>query len=464
MNRQHLALIIFILATIFVSTQLVKAEQPSPTTAKIDTYLEKSIAAVHAPNAQVVVIQAGAISMVKNFGPGTTSQSTFSIGSVSKPLTAYGVLTLVHSGKLKLDDSVSTYLPDLQLPNRETASHITIAELLKHTSGLSTYDGQRLFAFGGSKSIQENIIKLNGSNLVHKPGETYEYSNANYAILGAIIEKVSGQKYADFISENVFRPMGMATTSANHPPSMNGFQSWYGFNLPSLAPYDQSGAPYGFISSNGTDLAHFLINQMDIHNDIARTMLTGGVAVAPSFSHSLGWQIDSSNNQVVAYHSGENADYGSCVFFNPAQQYGVVVLANLQYPLDSTDSCSIAQGVKAILEKNTPDQLAMSTGYLRLFGSVVATILPLFLLGYYRLKPTKWPKIWLIIGLLSGLIGLFICPFILYVAQTPLETLVLFAPDVAVSVAIFSLLTLLFSASSFYRVTHAAKHGLSKKS
>jgi CubicO group peptidase (beta-lactamase class C family) len=458
MNRRCLSLILFILTTIFVGAQSVQAEQSPSKTAEIETYLDTSIAAIHTPNTQVAVIQAGEITMVKNFGSTTTSQSTFSIGSVSKPLTAYGVLTLVHDNKLKLTDSVSTYLPDLQLPTREATSHITIADLLKHTSGLSMYDGRQLFTFAGGTSIQENVKGLNGLSLATQPGKQYQYSNANYAILGAVVEKVSGQPYADFMTEHVFRPNSMTNTSANHPPSIHGFQSWYGLNLPSIAPYDQTSAPYGFITSNATDLANFLVNQMNPHNEIANTMLTEDASVQPNFSHSLGWFVDRSNSQIVALHAGENADYESCVAFNPAQRYGIVVLTNLQHPLDPARPCIVAQGVEAILKNNTPDEPPISSGYVRLFGSIIAIIIPAFLLGYYRLKPTKRPKIWLTLGLLSGVIGLFTYPLILHITQAQPQTLLLFAPDMAVSITIFSLLTLLFSASCFYRAVHTTGH------
>jgi CubicO group peptidase (beta-lactamase class C family) len=458
MNRQCLALILFVLATIFVNAQSVKAEQSSPETAKIDTYLDTAIAATHAPNTQVAVIQNGVVSMVKNFGPETTSQSTFSIGSVSKPLTAYGVLTLAQDGKLKLTDPVSTFLPNLGLPDQKTTSHITIANLLKHTSGLSTYDGRRLFTFANGASIQQNVQTLSGTRLVSKPGEKYEYSNANYEILGAIIEKVSGQSYADFMAKSVFHSNNMTNTSASQSPSIKGFQSWYGFSFQSISPYDQASAPYGFISSSATDLANFLVNQMDTHNNVAHTMLTEDVAIAPDSSHSLGWFVGRSNGQLIVFHSGENADYGSCVVFNPVQRYGIVVLNNLQHPLNSIQSCEVAEGVEAILKNTIPDTPVAPNSYIRLIDSVMAIATPLLLLGYFRLRPTKKPSIWQTIGLLSGFISLGTYPLVLYITQAQLQTFLLFAPDMAVSIAVFSLLTLLFSVSCFYRAIHAAGH------
>ena len=139
----------------------------------------------------------------------------FRIGSMNKMFTAVAVLQLVTAGKLKLDDPLIKYLPDY--PNRELASKVTISQLLSHTGGTGDFFGPQFSARRLEFRTHEDYIKLFGNRPVaFEPGSRFEYSNYGFIILGAVIEKVSGESYYDYVHDHVYNPAGMISTGSVH--------------------------------------------------------------------------------------------------------------------------------------------------------------------------------------------------------------------------------------------------------
>jgi CubicO group peptidase (beta-lactamase class C family) len=140
-----------------------------------------------------------------------TTGSVFNAGSVSKQFTAAAVLLLASDGKLALDDDVRKYLPEL--PPRE--HKITIEQLLGHTSGLRDFRATDWLT--GRDALPQNntdvlayAARQHGLN--HAPGESHLYTNTGYALLAIIVERASGQPFADFTRERLFKPAGMEHT------------------------------------------------------------------------------------------------------------------------------------------------------------------------------------------------------------------------------------------------------------
>jgi CubicO group peptidase (beta-lactamase class C family) len=136
--------------------------------------------------------------------------SVFELASVSKQFTAMGIMILKEKGKLSYDDNIQKYFPLLPYTT------ITIRHLLTHTSGIPSYEDQfeknwdrKKIAF--NKDVIDMLVRLKDS-LRFKPGSKLEYSNTGYALLASVIEKVSGVSYADFMSANIFKPLGMRHT------------------------------------------------------------------------------------------------------------------------------------------------------------------------------------------------------------------------------------------------------------
>jgi CubicO group peptidase (beta-lactamase class C family) len=134
----------------------------------------------------------------------------FRLGSVTKQFTAAGVLLLQDRGKLKVSEPVSKYLPDLPAAWK----HITIAQLLNHTSGLANFTSQKEYQAiePFTKKPSEIVALVRDLPLRFESGSKFEYSNTGYVLLGQLIEQVSGDSYATYLRKNIFEPLGMKDT------------------------------------------------------------------------------------------------------------------------------------------------------------------------------------------------------------------------------------------------------------
>ncbi len=142
-----------------------------------------------------------------------TSETVFEIGSVTKQFTAACIMLLIEDGKLSLDDKITKYLKDTPASWRD----ITIRQLLTHTSGIKNYTGLDGFELSRHLTQEQFIAKLGAVPTVFPPGEKFSYSNSGYNLLGFIIENVSGEKYWDFLTEKILRPLNMSTTTNREP-------------------------------------------------------------------------------------------------------------------------------------------------------------------------------------------------------------------------------------------------------
>jgi CubicO group peptidase (beta-lactamase class C family) len=142
-----------------------------------------------------------------------TLDTQFRNGSMNKMFTATAALQLIDAGKLSLDDTVGKILPDY--PNKEIASQVTIRHLLTHTGGTGDIFGPQFAANRLTLKTHADYVALYGARApVHVPGGEFRYSNYGMVLLGAIIERVSGQSYFDFVRTSVFERAGMRSTGS----------------------------------------------------------------------------------------------------------------------------------------------------------------------------------------------------------------------------------------------------------
>lgn len=142
--------------------------------------------------------------------------SVFELASVSKPFTATAVMLLVERGKIRLDQHVTDFYPNFPYDS------VTVEMLLTHRSGLMNYV---YFVDGLWKSQKKDerpgitnqevmrLLEEHKPARYRKPGQRFHYNNSNYMVLAAIVEKVSGQKFSDFMASQIFRPLGMKNTA-----------------------------------------------------------------------------------------------------------------------------------------------------------------------------------------------------------------------------------------------------------
>lgn len=178
--------------------------------AKIDTYVNVSSENGYA--ASVLVAKQGDIILSKGYGWSdrekkivNTSSSVFNIGSITKQFTASAILKLVEQGKLSTSDHLSKFYSNTPSDKK----NITIHQLLTHTSGVSPRTGGFRYDEASKEQFLEEFFE---AELQSAPGTKHQYANANYILLAAIIESVSGETYATFLRENFWKPLEMNHT------------------------------------------------------------------------------------------------------------------------------------------------------------------------------------------------------------------------------------------------------------
>ena len=194
-----------------------------------------------------IVLRKGYALSDRERGVPFSPESVFSIGSVTKQFTAAAILKLEMQGKLKVEDPIAKYLPGVPDDKRG----ITIHHLLTHSSGLES-------DFAGDYEAVERddyVKRVLGSKLRSKPGEGYNYSNAGYSLLGAIVEIVSAQSYETYLRTNLFLPAGMKETGYKLPQWDNsriavGYQAGKRWGKSTEKPWAKDG-PYWALRANG---------------------------------------------------------------------------------------------------------------------------------------------------------------------------------------------------------------------
>lgn len=140
-----------------------------------------------------------------------TTDSRFTTASAGKMFTSVAIGQLVQAGKLKYTDTIAAHLPDY--PNKEAAAKVTIHHLLTHSGGLGDpFDSPLMKQSASFKTQSDYFPTFANKPLAFAPGERHDYSNGGYIVLAAIVEKLSGQLFADYVRENIFKPAGMVAT------------------------------------------------------------------------------------------------------------------------------------------------------------------------------------------------------------------------------------------------------------
>lgn len=170
------------------------------------------------PGATVIVTKDGKTVFRKAYGMSNMQakramqpDDVMRLGSITKQFTAVSILLLVDEGKLALSDTVQSIFPDYP----ETGKKITIEHLLTHTSGIPSYTSKPGFFAMMDKdiSVADMVASFKNDALEFEPGSRYNYSNSGYFLLGAIIEKISGESYAKFVEKRLFQPLEMTATA-----------------------------------------------------------------------------------------------------------------------------------------------------------------------------------------------------------------------------------------------------------
>jgi CubicO group peptidase (beta-lactamase class C family) len=305
----------------------------------------------HTAGCAVAVIHDGHIIYSRGYGMADlehgapiTPRTVFSLASVSKQFTAAAVMLLVEQGKVRLDDDIRKYLPELP----DYARGVRVRHLLHHTSGLRDYFQLRALA-GKSEadavSSAEVLRLLAGQRgLNFKPGERYAYSNTGYEFLGQIVERASGQSLRAFAAENIFAPLGMSRTQFYDDRSLIVADRAIGHQRNadgSLGIFRSSFALAGSggLLSTVEDLARWDLNFYDnvlgkggpafVQSLLATETLNDGT---PN-GYAAGLAVRSYRGLPTVRHAGRSFGFRSEMVRFPQQRFSVIVLSNL-YEVD----------------------------------------------------------------------------------------------------------------------------------
>ncbi len=176
-----------------------------------------------APGASIAVSRDGVMIWSEAFGladvelgVATTAATLFRIGSVSKSLTSVALGLLVQEGRLDLDAPVQKYVPDF--PRK--AWPITTRQLAGHMAGIRHYEGSEFESREPFDTVRKGLAIFENDALLFEPGTRFAYSSYGWNLIAAVIEGASGERFLDFMERRVFRPAGMAHTSADRPAAI----------------------------------------------------------------------------------------------------------------------------------------------------------------------------------------------------------------------------------------------------
>jgi CubicO group peptidase (beta-lactamase class C family) len=390
--------VIFILLILLSGPNSMAEARASDIEEQITAFMNQALERYQIPGASLTVLQQGDIIYQHNWGSmsdGTpvTSDSPFLIGSVSKPLTALAVMMLVQDGRLKLDEPIDTYIPEFHYRTKDEKA-ITVRHLLEQTSGISEFAGLAITdrAFRGEDAVAQAVMKLSGVTLKHAPGEVYEYNSANYLLLGAIVESVSGMPFSKFMESRIFLPLGMNNAAADYQSAVDkgyvpGYQSWFGHPVKSSGLYDDSGAPYGYIAASANDLVQFITFML--YGGELLTEQNRNLLASPSANgnpYGFGWHFATWDNEKYPFHVGATPDYRAEVFFMPEHALGAVLLINKFHELEAAPYLSLMNGIRSILGGTAPSLAAMNHAAQWILLGIVSLFAVIAVLGLIRLK------------------------------------------------------------------------------
>lgn len=327
----------------------------------------------------------------------------FPMASVSKWITAYGVMKLVKEGKLNLDEPVSSYLTRWRIPEGKISTKgVTVRALLSHTAGLSDRLGF------GDYAADETLPSLEGSLnaprassgeevkivLGYKPGTDWQYSGGGYLILQLLVEEVTGYAFADYMQQSVFEPLGMLRTT----------YQYLGNQENRAGNFDQSGNPVDYrqyaanaatgLSSSPADLIRFIQAQISDKSDASLLPRVSVESMRESHGRKLGadiWGLGTmlyapvGDNESIFGHDGMNEPgINTAVRINPVNNNAMIAL--------TTGSKSLAAYIGyhwVLWETGQPDHFAIYRAIDAswdpfLTGAVILAVLFILLMFFFK--------------------------------------------------------------------------------
>jgi CubicO group peptidase (beta-lactamase class C family) len=312
------------------------------------------------PTGMVYVSAAGRALYAQSFGARdleqglpNTANTSFRVGSISKSFTAVGILQLAEAGQLTVQDTLGELLPEYPA----VGAGITLHQLLSHTSGLFNYtDDAELMARRDQPMTPSELLATFWERpLEFEPGTRYRYSNSGYAVLGAVIERVTGQTYAEYMQESIFDPAGLERTTVGDAEGWTNRANGYtpdalgdlapAFPLTMTIPFAA-----GAIRSTAVDLVRW---HSALGTDLLLDAQSREQLITPVLDgYAYGWSVSEHDDLQVVRHGGGIDGFLSDLVRVPELDLAVVVLLNSEGVAPQTISdaalgCALGEDIPA---------------------------------------------------------------------------------------------------------------------
>lgn len=327
---------IWLLGLSLAFASVAAAEEPTSFQKRADDYLAK-LTKDESFSGAVLVAQDGKAIFAKGYGLANrehkianVAETKFRLGSVTKQFTAMCILLLQEDEKLKTTDLISKHVKDCP----DAWKEITIHHLLTHTSGIPSFTSfadnlvfERLPA-----TTEQTVKRFREKPLQFEPGSQMRYSNSGYVLLGFIIETVSGDSYENFVTERIFKPLGMKNSGYDHPADILPKRaSGYSRRFRGVV----NCIPFAMDTPHAAGALYSTVEDLLLWNEALNTeQLVSKAAMKQMFTpfknnYCYGWnQAQSDAGRLRFEHAGAISGFATDVIRFPNENVFVVVLSN----------------------------------------------------------------------------------------------------------------------------------------
>ena len=331
---------------------------------QIDSLVEKTMKTFDVPGIAVAILKDDRIVHMEGYGTrslkdgGKVDENTlFGVASNTKAMTSAALAMLVDEGKLEWDTKVIEVLPEFKLYDPYVTSEFTVRDLLTHRSGLGLGAGDLMVWPSQNKTQKEELIyNLRYLKPVSSFRSQYDYDNLLYIVAGVIVERVSGQDYANFIEENIFEPLGMDRSAVNYnliedkSNVIDGHAPTDGKLVTVGLSFTEAADPAAGVYSSVADMSKWVQAQLDKgkygpnlekelfserqHREMWTPQTLTGSGKGDYNTHfkayGLGWFLSDVNGYLEVTHTGGLLGIVSQVTMIPELDLGIIVLTNQQ--------------------------------------------------------------------------------------------------------------------------------------
>jgi CubicO group peptidase (beta-lactamase class C family) len=325
---RRLLIVLLLLAPLAIAQPRRRTSGPAIPPSLINPIAAK-VLADGAPAVSIAVGRGDSILFAAGYGS-AGANTIYQIGSVSKQFAAAAIMRLVERSAVALDDPIEKYVPEM------AGKNITLQHLLSHTSGL-VRDIPNLVSLYVPITKADAVTRIAASKPMFQPGTWWSYSNAGYYLLGLVVEKASGKPYAQFLDEELFLPLGLASTavcgSTPRVPTPEGFIRLSASKQVIPIKSEDMSVVFGGgnICSTATDLVRWnraLTSGRAVSAASYEQMRQPRFSVTSTAAYGFGLMMDVDKGNPIVMHDGLVLGFNAMLLYYPERDLTVAVIAN----------------------------------------------------------------------------------------------------------------------------------------